>query len=175
MNAEQKKQYLELERSLSNKCGKMIRHNELVLTSNDFEEGKLSSTSFVKLKDECWYIPYADEVVIKAPKGYGQGLMDSLEQYGYRELNKIKTERNENRIHALVIFLVGLAVLGIAFGIEYLYNIPILMEFFIIISWIFIWAAVHKLFFDNRSLKDMRFTILQLLSAKIEVVGSDTV
>jgi len=173
MTRGQKKQYLELEQSLTAKCCTKIRHNELVLTKDDFEDGKLSSVSFARLKDECWYIPYADEAVVKVPMDNQKDFMESMELYSYRELNKIRTERNENRVHSLIIFLIGLVILVTAFCIDYWLDIPILMEFLIIISWVFIWATVHKLFFDNKSLKEKRFTLLQLLSAKVVVVDKE--
>jgi hypothetical protein len=37
----------------------------------------------------------------------------------------------------------------------------------VIVSWVFVWAAVEKWFFDRGNLKEKRMSLLQILSAKI--------
>jgi len=166
MTRRQKKQYLELEERLEKKF-KNVRENELILTKDDFKDGKLRSSSFTKLKDECWYIPYEDDVEIKLPKRFEAGFRDSLEFFSTREISKVKKDRNEDRVQAVILFLTGIAILAVAFVAYLAWDVMIVTELFTIISWVFIWAAVTKWFIDRRELRDQRFTLLQMLSARI--------
>ena len=172
MTKRQKKEYLELEGRLKKKF-RNIRENELVLTKDDFKDGKLRSSAFTRLKDECWYIPYEDEVEIKLPERFEAGFRDSFEFFGERELSKIKKDRIEDRVHAALLFLVGAIILVVAFSVYLAWNVMILTEIFTIISWVFIWAAVTKWFIDRRDLRDQRFTLLQMLSARIILTGDE--
>ena len=170
----QKRAFLELEKSLEQKFSG-VRENVLTLVGDDFKDNKLKSSAFARIKDECWYIDYEDEVEISVPIAFKEGFRDSLELFATRELSKIKKDKKEARVHAGVLLAVGLGVLlamALMFAfwerLEAVREAFFLTELLTIISWVFIWAAVSKWFFDQKQLHDQRFTLLQLLSAKIE-------
>jgi len=167
MKRTQKKGYRELERQLKQKY-RHIRENELVLTIKDFDRGRLKDSSFIRLKDECWYIPYNDKVVVVTPDIPLKNLREDLGFFAVRALSKIKNDRQSALLQSIVLFLVGMFVLsGLAFWWDHLYEIVFLSEFITIISWVFIWSGVSKWFIEQRDLQDKRFTILQLLSAQM--------
>ena len=173
MNRKQKKDYIALEKNLEHKF-RSVRENELTLTKEDFKDGRLKSSSFNRLKDECWYIGYEDEVEIRVPEEYADGFKDGLEFLAARKLSKIKKDRREDIMHAIILLFTGLAVLGalallFAFweAMETARETFFVGELLTIASWVFVWAAVTKFFIDRRDLRDQRFTLLQLLSARI--------
>ena len=145
-----------------------LRENELFLEAEDFVGGHLKDGSFIRLKEECWYIPYHDKVVIKVPADLSKNLTEDLGFYGVRALSKLRNDRQSAFFQAIALFLVGLGVLGaLAFFWDYIYGIVFLTEFITIISWVFIWSGVSKWFIENRDLQDKRYTILQLLCAEV--------
>jgi len=176
MNKNQKKQYLKLENELKHEF-RNVHENELVLLKEDFKDGKLKSSAFARLKDECWYIPYEDEVVIKLPVEYAEKFNKTMRFLASRELSKIKKDRLEACFQGTILFTIGILVLGTLamtiFFWDRLYEIMFVTELFTIISWVFVWAAVSKFFIDRRENKDQRFTLLQMLSAKIVLVQSE--
>jgi len=174
MKSNLKKQYVNIEKSLEQKFSTTLE-NELELNMADFKEGKLRQSSFMRLKEECWYIPYGEEVVIKLGEGCKEcksALTDSMEFFASRELSKIKKDRREARFYALVFFLVGVALLGALsltlFFSEAFRETHFVPELITIISWTFVWAAVTIFFIDFKKSRDQRFTLLQLLSARVE-------
>ncbi|MCL2522036.1 MAG: hypothetical protein FWE36_04160 [Erysipelotrichales bacterium] len=177
MNKKQKKQYLKLEKELNHEF-RNVHENELTLLDEDFkDDGKLKSSAFARLKDECWYIPYEDEVVIKLPAKYAKNFSKRVRFLASRELSKIKKDRLEACFHGAILFATGILVLGTlsisVFFLDALSEIMFITELFTIFSWVFVWAAVSKFFIDRRETKDQRFTLLQMLSAKIILVESE--
>jgi hypothetical protein len=171
ISGRRRKRYVDLEKKLERKF-KNVRENELSLTKEDFKDGTLKASAFVRLKDECWYIPYEDEVLIKLPEENADRFKNSLEFFASRELSKIKKDRREAQIHAAVFFLTGVLILGILTLLIFLWgaldDVMFVTELITIISWVFVWAAVTKFFIDRKEMRDQRYTLLQLLSAKIE-------
>jgi len=170
LKRKQKKKYIELEKRLEVKF-KNVRENELVLTKDDFKDGKLLAGSFERIKNECYYIPYEDEVEIKMPQKFLGGFCGSFELMSHRELSKLWALRREAWITALILILAGI---GLLIPMYFLYEVRgafIIPELLLIASWVFVWAAVQKVFFDRWRLREQRFTLLQLLDAK--VVGVD--
>jgi len=167
----QKKRYVLLENSLISKFSH-IKENEIEIIDSDFKDGRLRQSSFDRLKDECWYIPYEEPVIVKAPKGVEANFKNDLEFFASRQLSKIKKDRKEARLQGGILFGVGfaiLAVLALAMLLwEALTSVMLVTELVTIISWVFVWAGVTKFFIDRKDIVDKRFTILQLLDAKIE-------
>ena len=179
MKAALKKQYVQIENSLEQKFSG-VRENELELGVADFKDGKLRQSSFMRLKEECWYIPYGEEVIIKLGEECEcckHGLTSSMEFFASRELSKIKKDRREARFYALAFFLVGVALLGALslalFFSEAFRETHFVPELTTIISWTFVWAAVTIFFIDFKKSRDQRFTLLQLLSARVETLTTE--
>ena len=173
MRLSQKSDYYTLEKQLKRKY-RHIRENELVLTPEDFADGRLKDSSFIRLKDECWYIPYSDPVVVLTPDVSLQALEEGLGFFAVRGLYKLKNDRQSAFRQSAALLLVGVIVLsGLAFFLDDLYENVFLLEFITIISWVFIWSGVSKWFIEQRDLQDKRFTILQLLSAQLATARED--
>jgi len=166
LKREQKKKYINLERRLDVKF-KNIRENELVLTKDDFKDGKLLANSFERIKNECYYISYEDEVEIKMPQKFLGSFCDSFELMSHRELSKLYALRREAWLSALILILAGIALLIPMYFLIDVRAAFILPEILLIASWVFVWAAVQKVFFDRWRLREQRFTLLQLLDAKV--------
>lgn len=167
MKLEQRKEYLSFEKNLK-RMYRHIRKNELSLTYEDFENGHLKDSSFIRLTEESWFIPYSEEIVVKIPIIKRDVLYKDLGFFAVRALSKIKSDRLSLLWQAIALFLVGVFVLGVLhFTWDSIKDIVFLTELITIISWVFIWTAVSKWFIEQRDLQDKRFTILQLLSAKI--------
>lgn len=169
----QRKGYYELEKRLK-KQYRHIRENELILTEEDFADGHLKDSGFIRLKEESWYIPYHDKIVIRLPKIPHKNFQEDLGFYAVRALSKIRNDRQNALYQSIALILVGAFILSIlAFLWEWLDNVANIhlsvfsIEFITIVSWVFIWSGVSRWFIDQRDLQDKRFTILQLLSAQI--------
>jgi hypothetical protein len=164
-NMSKRKQYDEIEKVLEQKY-KTKRENEAILSKDDFKDGKLSVVGYNHLKQQCDYIPYSEDIEIKIPKEYETNFKVTLESMGAVELSRIKKDRRDTRITALMLLFVG--ILFIIFGnVLELFQGKYFQSIVVIISWVFIWAAVEKWFFDRRALKEKRLSLLQILSAKI--------
>jgi len=171
MKRAQKKHYVSLEKSLAVKFNH-IKENELELIDSDFRDSRLKPSSFDRLKDESWYIPYEEPVIIKAPASCQAHLKNDLEFFASRQLSKIRKDRRDARIQGGVLFGIGVAILWalvlVVLLSEVFVGVLFITELITIVSWVFVWAGVTKFFIDRRETIDKRFTILQLLDAKIE-------
>jgi len=178
MRKEQKRQYLKLENTLQQKF-ETLPENELTVVADDFKsdehsvsQKKLRASAFNRLKEECWYIPYEEEVVLRVPIGMEIAFKASLEFRATRELSKLKKDRREDCVQSALLLAIGMLILGAlaltGFLWEGLSNLFFVTELITIASWAFIWAAVHKFFIDRIELSDARFTLLQLVSARVE-------
>jgi len=127
--------------------------------------------SFERIKNECYYIPYEDEVEIKMPQRFLGGFCESFELMSHRELSKLYSLRREAWLAAFAMILAGIALLIPMFFLIEVRAAFIIPDLLMIASWVFVWAAVQKVFFDRWRLREQRFTLLQLLDAKI--VGVD--
>jgi len=165
MKQQQKQAYYKLEKNLKRQF-KNTGENVLILTETDFKKGCLKNSSFIRLTEECWYIPYRDKVVIQVPDVAIDALVQDLGFFATQALYKIKDDRKYAIIGGFGLFATGVIVLAIlAFFWQQLADYVFVSEFMTIISWVFIWSAVSKWFIEQRELQDKRFTILQLLSA----------
>jgi len=160
----QKKKFRELEKQLIAK-NQDKRENEVVLESADFRDGKLSVSGFAKLKLECEYIEYDDDIEIKVPNEFVGGFKDTVEQMAAVELSHIRKDKREARIQAGIFLLVGVVVL--AFGLVRFTDTIIRQEITIIVSWVFIWASAEKMFFDRSDLQNSRYNLLHILSGQV--------
>ena len=167
MKRSQKRAYLKLEKRLKDRY-KNIRENELVLAPDDFKKGHLRNSGFVKLKEECWYIPYGERVIVNVPEDIAIDLKADFGFFAVRALSKIKNDRKSALFQSIMLFLVGIIILAFLTLLwDAVYEIIFLLELITILSWVFVWSGVGKWFIDQRDMQDKRFTILQLLSADI--------
>jgi len=159
------KQYDKLEKALEQKY-KINRENEAVLSKEDFKDGKLSVFGYNHLKQQCDYIPYSADIEIKIPKECEAGFKYTLESMGANELSRIKKDRRDTQITSLSLLFTGILFVALGNILE-VFRGNFFQNIIVIISWVFVWAAVEKWFFDRRDLKEKRKSLLQILSAKI--------
>jgi len=159
------RQYRELEKRLEQKY-KEVKENEVSLAADYFKDGKLTIYGYDSLKHQCDYIPYSEEIIIKIPNGFEKNFKDSLEFMAANELFRIKKDRSEARITSLLLLLSGILFLALGFIFEHQQR-ELFWNIVIIVSWVFIWAATEKWFFDRKDLREKRKSILQILTAKI--------
>ncbi|MCL2862308.1 MAG: hypothetical protein FWE22_07865 [Firmicutes bacterium] len=172
------KPYKDLENRLIEKF-EQTDENEVVLEDDDFKDGRLTIFGYEKLKQQCDYIPYSEKIEIKIPKKNEKGFKERLEYLGALELIKIKKDRREVRKTALLLLLVGVVTFVIGSIVELFASVTnrvladILFYIIIIISWVFVWAAVEKWFFDRRDLREKRKSLLQILSSNITTIEKE--
>ena len=159
------KQYDDLEKALEQKY-KTNRENEVVLSKEDFKDGKLTVFGYNHLKQQCDYIPYSEDIEIKIPREYGAGFKYVLEYMGANELSRIKKDRRETKLTALGLLFTGILLVMLGNILE-VFRGNFFQSIIVIVSWVFVWAAVEKWFFDRKDLKEKRKSLLQILSAKI--------
>ncbi|MDR0492251.1 MAG: hypothetical protein LBH74_01230 [Nitrososphaerota archaeon] len=160
-----RKQYNALEKVLEQKY-RAKRENEAVLSHEDFKDGKLTVFGYNHLKQQCDYIPYSEDIEIKIPKEYEADFRDTLESMGANELFRIKKDRRYTKITALVLLFAGILFVILGNILEF-FQSNTFQNIVVIVSWVFVWAAVEKWFFDRGDLKEKRMSLLQILSAKI--------
>lgn len=137
---------------------------QVLLEKTDFRDSMFSASGYKRLKQECEYIDYGEQIEIIIPKEYAEGFKEKLESMAATELKHIKKDRQRNRMLALILLSIGSVwfVLG-----QFFSPARFVREITIVATWVFIWAAVEKWFFDQSKLRDRRFSLLQILAAKI--------
>ena len=158
------KNFIELEKTLELKYSG-VKENEVHLGGEDFKDGKLSSSGYLRLKQQCEYIPYSDQIEIIIPRETAIGFRANLEQMAAAEISKIKKDRKRASYSSL--FMLSLGILW--YMVSYFF-IPskIVKDITIIVTWVFVWAAVEKWFFERGKLQDRRFSLLQILAARVK-------
>ena len=168
----QKISHKELERVLEQELQAITVDNEVSLCEEDFKDGKLSIFGYDHLKQLCEYVPHNEEILIKIPGEYEPNFESKLRFMGATDLRHIRQDRHKARMTAVPLLLIGIVffVIGIFFEI---FQRGLFQGIFTIISWVFVWAAVEKWFFDTKALSNQRKKLLQVLSSKI-VIESNT-
>ena len=153
-----------MEKSLAQKHA-CKRGNEVVLTPADFKDGQLSATGYSRLKQECEYIGYDEDIEIIVPGKYEAAFKDTFEVMAANELSHIRKDKLETRIKAVVFLFIGTLwfTLGQLFA-----RTSMIKEITLVATWVFVWTAVEKFFFDRGRLQERRFSLLQILSANVK-------
>jgi hypothetical protein len=118
------------------------------------------------LKQQCDYIPFSEDIEIKIPKEFEATFKVTLEIMGANELSRIRKDRREAKIMALGLLFVGILFVMLGNVLEF-FRGNSFQSVVVIVSWVFVWAAVEKWFFDRGHLTEKRLSLLQILSAKI--------
>ncbi|MCL2255416.1 MAG: hypothetical protein FWC11_00980 [Firmicutes bacterium] len=161
------KHYKNLEKNLIEKYSSQ-NENEAVLEDEDFKDGRLTISGYERLKQQCDYIPYSEQIEIKIPKKHEDGFKERLESLGASELLKMRQDRKGARINSLILLVLGIVSFAIGSIVEFFFsNTHIVFYIAIIVSWVFIWAATEKWFFDRRDLHEKRKSLIQILSSNI--------
>lgn len=160
-----RKDFKELEKLLDKKIEK-INTTEIVLKDNDFNDGRLTKSGYISLKNQASYISVTDEIELFIPRKYEVKFNNSLSYFAAVELFKIKNDLRRVRIVSILLLLIGVLLL-ISPNVFEIFQTNIFNDVIIIISWVFIWTAVEKTFFDRHDLKKNKIKILHIMSAKV--------
>ena len=166
MNRKKIKQFKELEKRIAEKLeGKC--ENTIVLSSSDFKDGKLSSAGYNRLKQECEYISHTEDIKIVLPEEYLANFKETLENMAANETLYIRKDMREINIYSILFLLTGM----LWFTVGSFITNPVIHEITIVATWVFVWTALEKWFFDGNRLKKRKFNLLNILSAKWIVSG----
>ncbi|MDR2203045.1 MAG: hypothetical protein LBE76_01830 [Nitrososphaerota archaeon] len=137
--------------------------NTLVLTADFFDEtGELTAKGYNSLKEQARFIDFVRNVKITVPKNCTNFFHKKLSLFVAKDLVTIRKE--EKRIKHLSLLLMGLGVFTLLFC--YLFSIfTILYEVLLVASWVFLWAAFEKFFFEYSGLKRQRVHLLHLVNS----------
>jgi hypothetical protein len=152
--------YWKLEKEVIKNHGR-VYENRVTLSPEDFSDGKLTMRGYIKLKEECDYIPASEQIEIVIPKGQAAEFRNSLGALAADELRHIKNDKRETYLAGLVCFLLGVLILVCRHFV--LDSAQFSSEVLLIASWAFTWTAVTKFFFEQWHLRRVRLNILQLL------------
>ena len=157
------KKFKVLERNLSRQIREKCT-NEIVLNNFDFHENTLSFAGYNRLKQECEYIDYSENIEIIVPKECANGFRETLESMVVNEASHIKKEMQEIYIMSVVFLCIGVFwfTLGSIFAIP-----AVLKEITIVATWVFVWTALDKWFFEGKALRHKKFNLYQMLLAKV--------
>jgi hypothetical protein len=157
------KRFKEIERSLGQRADSKI-DTVITLENEDFKDGKLTLSGYDRLKHECEFIGYKEDIEIIVPKENGTNFKGTLESMVSVELSRIKVKGRSTHMQACVWMLAGI----ICFLIGTLFrDTTMIKDITIIAAWVFIWTAVGKWFFDLTDLRDKKYSLIHILTAKI--------
>ena len=158
-------QFKVLERRLD-RILKEKRENEIVLSNSDFIDGKLSFSGYNRLKQECEYIDYSENIEIIIPEKCADDFKKNLENMMSNEASHIKKDMREIRFKSILFLIIG--VLWFTFG-NIFTVLTFVKEITVVATWVFVWSAVEMWFFDSNRLKKRKYNLLHILSAKITI------
>ena len=164
------RQYRKMEKALEQKY-KGSRDNKAALDKTDFINGILSVSGYTWLKQQCEYMSYGNDIEIEVPKEYAEGFKNRLECLVANELSYIKKDRRNIQITASILLAIGILWYFVRY---YFAHTIVVHEITLVATWVFVWAAVEKLFFDQNTLANRRHRLLQLLLSKITVHERDS-
>lgn len=160
----------DLEKSLIQKY-KDFTGEKLYLSEDDFKNEKLTSGGYSRIKEECSHFEPKKEIEIQVPAEHQKDFKDNLEYFSARELIQIRKDIFSAQVQARALFFIGMIFLLVGYFVS---AGELFKEIIVIASWVFIWAAVEKMFFDTIYLRRTRVKILQMLSAKITAENDST-
>ena len=161
------KRFKIIEKNLHKKI-KDKRENEIVLYNSDFRDGKLSFAGYNRLKQECEYIDYSENIEIIVPKEYIDDFRETLENLVANEAAHFKKDMREIRIYSVLFLFVG----TLWFILGSIFTVPVIKEVTIVATWVFVWTALEKWFFEGNRLRKRKFNLYQILLAKLTVSES---
>ncbi|MDR0791200.1 MAG: hypothetical protein LBE47_01530 [Methanomassiliicoccaceae archaeon] len=162
------KKFREIERALEQRVDKVV-DNVVLLEDDDFRDGRLTLSAYDKIKHQCEFVGYGEDIDIIIPRDKEAGFRGSLENMVSTELSHIRKKGRVTKIKALVCMLAG--ILWFAVGALF-QGSTMMTDITIIAAWVFIWTAVGLWFFDLTALRDKRFSLLHILTANVTVQDS---
>ena len=145
--------------------------NEIILEEADFMYGKLSMAGYSRIKHECEYIDYKDNIEITLPKKFLKGFSQKLEHFAADEIKHIKKDRRRLALFAGLFLLIGAFWFTLGSFFSY---VPVVREITMVATWVFVWTAIEKWFFERNRLQDNRFSILHILTATLRPKPGET-
>ncbi len=136
------------------------KSNQIIISEASFDDNGFTIEGYNHLKEEIEYIEIDCDFDITIPKGKEDIFNQNLTNYITKDLyNTNKRKEELNRVAALF-FLLGIFFLALYYSIFKKY---IFSDFLIIISWVFVWTTIEKIFFEKPILTKKRIKLLMLL------------
>ena len=147
---------------------------EQVFSSYNFESNEklndeLSDFIYDKAKD----VPANKDIKIKIFtdfKADEKEVQDAIKNNYKKEYINLKSEMKRNYIFSAVMFVLGIVTLTLLLLMHsWFYNVylEIILE---IATWVFIWEAVDKFFFERTEIREKRHQFARLYYSQVEVV-----
>lgn len=141
----------------------------VVLTSEDFKDNHLLPSAYLKIKDSVISTNLEQKLVIEIPAQANGNFKSDLENNIALELKAIHKQKQTIKIQAFVLLVIGVVWF---IATQLLRKYEIINEIMVITTWVFVWAAVEKFFFERAALHGPRIRLLMLLDAEIKTVES---
>ncbi len=136
--------------------------DRIIISEKSFDEQGFTYEGFNRLKDEINYIELDSDFRMIVPEAKKELFNKSLKDYISKDLFFINKKHKE--INGIVTLLL---ILGVIIMISYylFFKELFLSQLFIIFSWVFIWTATEKLFFEKPALNRESLKLLLLLDS----------
>jgi hypothetical protein len=156
-------QFRKIEKELRQKHGGCCA-NTVVMNDDDFKNGQLTAGGYCRLKQDCEYIRYSDDIEIIVPTQREEAFKYCLENMAAAELCQIRTDRREMMFASFLILATGI----LWFTLSQIFSDQrVLHEILMVATWCFTWTALAKWFFDRAKLRNRKYSLLHILTAKI--------
>lgn len=136
--------------------------DRIIINEKSFDEQGFTIEGFNRLKEEINYIELDCDFKIIVPGLKQEIFKRSLRHYISKELFYIN--KKNKQINSVVLLLL---ILGITIMTSYYFFLKdfILSQLFVIVSWVFIWSAIEKFFFEKPALNKESLKLLLLLDS----------
>lgn len=139
-----------------------------VLYEDDFKDGKLTAAGYGNLKEQCKTTNNAAALEITVPVNYKENFTELVEPFAAREI--VFLNKKIRQIKYIVCSLMLVAVIAFLLG-EFVVKAKIFNNITVVASWVFMWTAIEKWFFEKRELQIEKYKLLQIVSAEIKPAG----
>ena len=130
------------------------------------------------IDDVCDCLSTKDSVEFRilTPKDHSaskQNIEEALDHHYTKKLIQSKKQYRTQLKHGLILFLIGLAIFAIYYGLRVLFDANSVVSFLEIVdiaSWVFVWEAVDVIFLGMSVHKSEQTRFSKIVNAKITVI-----
>ncbi len=136
--------------------------DKIIINDKSFDEQGFTIEGFNRLKEEINYIELDCDFGIIVPEGKQEVFNKSLKHYISKELFYINKKNKQINNIVILLLIFGIAVMALYY---FFLKSFVLSDLLIIVSWVFIWSAIEKLFFEKPFLNRESLKLLLLLDS----------
>lgn len=141
---------------------------------NEYDDTRISDSLHKYILDSFSY--KNDDILLRVKFNYDiaideiAGLEEKFRKSFQMKLDKINYEIKKQNIRDIILIVLGFLFLSIYCYLD-VFNIFLVSEFFMVISWVAFWEFAESLLFNRRKLISDRKKHLKLLVAEIRVIN----